>query len=170
EGLVEGEETHLVRVERGRVVFTHPLYASAVYSGAATSRRRGMHRGLGELVTDGEERARHRALGAAGPDEAVAADLAEAAERARERGAWDSAAALVEEAHGLTPEGGHDDVGRRAVAAAEYHVQSGDVCRAKAVLDRSLGRMPAGYARSDGLRLLGEILYNNYSYADALVV
>jgi DNA-binding NarL/FixJ family response regulator len=170
EGLVEGEETHLVRVERGRVVFTHPLYASAVYSGAATSRRRAMHRRLAELVTDGEERARHRALGAAGPDEAVAADLAEAAERARERGAWDSAAELMEQAQRLTPGGGHDDVGRRAVAAAEYHVQSGDVCRAKAVLDRSLGRMPAGYARSDGLRLLGEILYNNYSYADAAVV
>ena len=38
-GLAEGEEAQLVRIERGRVVFAHPLYASAVYRGAATSRR-----------------------------------------------------------------------------------------------------------------------------------
>ena len=40
-GLAEGEEAQVVRIERGRVVFVHPLYASAVYSGAATSRLAG---------------------------------------------------------------------------------------------------------------------------------
>jgi tetratricopeptide (TPR) repeat protein len=170
EGLAEGEDALLVRIERGRVVFAHPLYASAVYSGATTSRRRAMHRRLAGLVTNGEERARHRALGAAGPDEAIAADLAEAAQCARARGAWDAAAELMEQAQELTPEGDRDAVGRRGVAAAEYHVQSGDVCRAKAVLDRILADMPPGYARSDGLRLLGEIVYNHDSYADAAVV
>jgi DNA-binding CsgD family transcriptional regulator/TolA-binding protein len=166
-GLAEAEESQLVRVERGRVVFAHPLYASAVYRGAATTRRRAMHRRLAELVTDGEERARHRALGAAGPDEAIAADLTEAAERARARGAWDSAAELMEQALRLTPEGDHDQVCRRGVAAAEYHVQSGDLCRAKTVLSGFLAGIPVGYLRSDGLRLLGEILFNNDSYADA---
>ena len=33
-----------------------------------------------------------------------------------------------------------------------------------------LADTPTGYLRSDGLRLLGEILYNNDSYADAAVV
>jgi DNA-binding CsgD family transcriptional regulator len=169
-GLAEGEEAQLVRTERGRVVFAHPLYASAVYRGAATSRRRAMHRRLAKLVTDDEERARHRALGAAGPDEAIAAELTEAAQRARARGAWDSAAELMEQALRLTPEGDDDAVCRRGVAAAEYHVQSGDTCRARTVLDGFLGDTPAGSLRSDGLRVLGEILYSNDSYTEAAVV
>ncbi len=59
---------------------------------------------------------------------------------------------------------------RRGVAATEYHVQSGDLRRAKALLEGFLGDVPAGYLRSDGLRLLGEILYNNDSYTDAAAV
>jgi DNA-binding CsgD family transcriptional regulator/tetratricopeptide (TPR) repeat protein len=169
-GLVEGEEAQLVRIERGRVVFAHPLYASAVYRGAATSRRRAMHRRLAELVTDAEERARHRALGASEPHEAIAADLTEAAERARARGAWDSAAELMEQALRLTPAGDDGAVCRRGVKAAEYHVQSGDIGRARAVLGGFLGDVPAGALRANGLRLLGEILYNSDSYADAAVV
>ena len=169
-GLAEGEETQVVRIERGRVVFAHPLYASAVYRGAATNRRRSMHRRLAELVTDGEERARHRALGAAAPDEEIAAELTDAAQSARARGAWDSAAELMEQAHRLTPEGDHAAVCRRGVSATEYHVQSGDLRRAKALLEGFLGDVPAGYVRSDGLRLLGEILYNNDSYTDAAAV
>ena len=169
-GLAEGEETQVVRIERGRVVFAHPLYASAVYSGAATNRRRAMHRRLAELVGDSEERARHRALGAASPDEEVAVELTDAAQIARARGAWDSAAELMEQAQQLTPADDHDAAGRRGVTAAEFHVQSGDVCRAKALLERALGDMPPSDARSDGLRLLGEILYDNDSYAEAAVV
>ena len=169
-GLAEGEETQVVRIERGRVVFAHPLYASAVYRGAATNRRRSMHRRLAELVTDGEERARHRALGAAVPDEEIAAELTDAAQSARARGAWDSAAELMEQAHRLTPEGDHAAVCRRGLSATEYHVQSGDLRRAKALLEAFLGDVPAGYVRSDGLRLLGEILYNNDSYTDAAAV
>jgi DNA-binding CsgD family transcriptional regulator len=169
-GLAEGEETQVVRIERGRVVFAHPLYASAVYRGAATNRRRAMHRRLAELVAESEERARHRALGAAGSDEAIAVELADAAQRARARGAWDSAAELMEQAEQLTPADDHDAACRRGVAAAEFHVQSGDVCRAKALLERALDGMRPSDARSDGLRLLGEILYDNDSYADAAVV
>ena len=145
----------------------HPLYASAVYRGAATSRRRAMHRRLAELVTDDEERARHRALGAVGPDETIAAELTEAGQRARARGAWDSAAELMEQALRLTPEGDHDAVCRRGVAAAEYLLQSGDMGRAKAVLNGLLADTPPGNLRADGLRLLGEILYNDDSYPDA---
>ena len=169
-GVAESEEAHLIRIERGRVQFAHPLYASAVYRGAATSRRRAMHRRLAELVTDDEERARHRALGAAEPDEAIAAELTEAAQRARARGAWDSAAELMEQALRLTPDEHHDAVCRRGVGAAEYHLQSGDMCRAKTVLSGSLADAPPGYVRSDGLRLLGEILYNDDSYHDAALV
>ena len=70
----------------------------------------------------------------------------------------------MEQALRLTPEADGDAVCRRGVAAAEYHVQSGDVCRAKTVLDGFLTDTPAGYLRSDGLRVLGEILYNSDSY------
>ena len=169
-GVAEVEEAQLVRIERDRLVFAHPLYATAVYRGAATSRRRAMHRRLADLVPDQEERARHRALGAAEPDEAIAAELTAAAHGARTRGAWDSAAELMEQALRLTPKSDRSAVSRRGVAAAEYHVQSGDTGRAKTVLRGFLGDTPAGYLRSDGLRLLGEILYNDDSYAEAAVV
>jgi hypothetical protein len=41
DGLAAAEESGLLRVDGVRVVFAHPLYASAVYTAAATSRRRG---------------------------------------------------------------------------------------------------------------------------------
>src|SRR5207249_4561815 len=58
---------------------------------------------LAAVVVDQEERARHLALAAEGPDEHVAAELEDAARRARGRGAPDAAAQLSELARELTP-------------------------------------------------------------------
>ena len=110
-----------MRVERGRVLFTHPLYAAAAYRGASTARRRATHRRLSELVADAEERARHRALGSSGPDESVANELAAAARRAHGRGATDSAAEMMEQAYGLSPDDDLRQRCRRGVEAAELN-------------------------------------------------
>ncbi len=48
----------------GRVEFSHPLFAGAVYERASGGRRRELHRELAERVADPEERARHLALAA----------------------------------------------------------------------------------------------------------
>ena len=67
-------EAHVIELEGDRIRFSHPLLASGVYSEAGSAERRALHRRLAELLPDLEERARHLALGAEGPDEEVAAD------------------------------------------------------------------------------------------------
>src|SRR5262249_42220293 len=95
--LAPAEEAGLVRVEAdGRIAFAHPLYASAVYSAAPVARLREAHRAVADLARDPEERARHLALAAAGPDGEVARELQAAARHARMRGSPDSAAELIE--------------------------------------------------------------------------
>ncbi len=63
----------------GRIAFAHPLYGTAVYEAVPGEERRRTHRELAGLVSDVEERARHLALAATGPDEPVAAQLDRAA-------------------------------------------------------------------------------------------
>src|SRR5262249_6839770 len=70
-----------VLVLEGQTIrFEHPLLAAAAYSALTPDRRGELHRRLAGLVDD-EERARHLALGAEGPDCALAALLDEAARR-----------------------------------------------------------------------------------------
>ena len=169
-GLAEGEESRLVRVERGRVVFTHPLYAAAAYRGASTARRRAMHRRSAELVASEEERARHRALGSTGPDESVASELAAAARRAHAHGATDSAAEMMEQAYGLSPDDHLRQRCRRGVEAAELNAIAGDLRRAREIVDAVLAVMPDGENRDDALRLLAELVYNSESGVEAAKV
>ena len=166
-GRAEAENAGLLRAERGLVAFAHPLYASAVYATATPARRRLLHATLAELVTEPEERVRHLALAADGPDEAVARALEAAAERTRARGAWESAGDLLEQAGALTPPEREDVAQRRSVRAAEYRLRTGDRGRAGALLEDVLAASPASSTRSDALRLLAEIRYSENSFADA---
>ena len=82
--------------DRGKVEFAHPLFAAAVYGAASGAERRAAHRRAAALVAGPEERARHLALAADGPDLAIAAALDQAAEAAVRRSAPDAAAELAE--------------------------------------------------------------------------
>lgn len=164
EGLLAAEDAGLVRVTGDRVRFAHPLYSSAIYEAAASSRRRELHARLAELVDDAEERVRHLALATVSPDEAVASALQDAAAGARERGAWEAAGELLERASALTPLA-HMAHGR-AVRAAEHHIHAGDRPRAAALLERVLDARPAGRLRADALRLLSSVRYHE-SFSDA---
>jgi DNA-binding CsgD family transcriptional regulator len=166
-GLIAAEESGLLTAEGERLVFAHPLYASAVYAAAASGRRRALHRRLAALVADPEERARHRALAAARPDERVAEALEQAADAARGRGAWETAGELLEQAQALTPPARPEAARRRSVRAAEHHIHAGDRPRARALLDAILAGAPPGPIRSDALRLLAEVLYNGAGFAEA---
>jgi ATP/maltotriose-dependent transcriptional regulator MalT len=166
-GLASAEEAELVRIDDGRVVFAHPLYASAVYETAPTARRRDLHRRLAERVTDPLERARHLAVATTDPDPAVAGMLEESAALARSRGAWDSAAELLEQACALTPSAGRADVWRRGVSAAEHHSRAGDRSRARALLEEILDEPLPGALRADALRLLAEVSYYEDKPAEA---
>lgn len=130
-----------------RVRFEHPLLASAAYSALPPHRRRALHRRLADLVDDPEERARHLALGAEGPDPSVATVLDGAALRARVRGAPEAAADLAEWALRL---GGDDPerAARRTVTAAECRIVAGDRRQAQSLLDAALSAEPFGPGRS----------------------
>ena len=166
--MAAAEESGLVRVDGNRIAFAHPLYASAVYESASRARRRIVHRRLAQLVSDPEEQARHLAAATTGPDEGVARALERGAAVARWRGAWESAAELLERAYELTPADGIDEAWRRSIAAAEHHIHAGDRIRARQVLERILGQRLSRPLRADALRLLAEISFNDENSADTV--
>ena len=140
----------VVELEDSSVRFAHPLLASICYEQAPVWKRRAVHRSLAAVVTDSEERARHLALAADGPDTRIASELETAAEQAAARGAPAAAGELSGLAADFTP----DDPAlarRRRLHSATYHRLAGDGERAVATLDELLQEAPSGVERADVL-------------------
>jgi DNA-binding CsgD family transcriptional regulator len=104
--LMPAENDGLVRLG-AEVAFRHPLLRSAIYRAASAEERYRAHRALA-AATDAQREpdrcAWHRAHATAEPDEDVARELEESAERARARGGLAAAAAFLERAATLTPD------------------------------------------------------------------
>ena len=98
-------DSNVLVADGDAVRFAHPLLAAAAYEYLSPAARRALHGRLAELVDDSEQRARHLALAATGPDEFVANELERAAAHARARGSTATAAELMERASGLTARG-----------------------------------------------------------------
>jgi DNA-binding CsgD family transcriptional regulator len=156
------EDAALVRItSTGHVFFVHPLYASAVYRAASSDRRRSEHERLAALVEDPEERARHLALAADGPDNRVAEALSEAAAVAAARGAPDAAAELGRLAIELSPATDGMDRSRRQIALGEWLLAAGDSYRARDVLESALKSLDRGRVRCDALLVLTAVLWED---------
>jgi DNA-binding CsgD family transcriptional regulator len=153
----------IVELDDSRVRFVHPLLASICYERAPIWKRRAVHLALAAVVSDLEERARHLALAAEGPDASVAAELDAAAEQAAARGAPAAAAELSELAAHLTPNDPPLSRRRRRVAADFYRL-AGDPARAQAILEPLLGEVSAGAERAD---ILLELAFVNMGNAPA---
>ena len=164
DALAPAEAAHIVVLAHGKVSFEHPLLASAAYAAADPSQRRDMHRRLGRLVRDPEERARHLAETATGRNEAVAVALEKGAATARSRGAPAAAAELSEQAARLTPLADAAAARRRRSDAGYYHFESGDSRQALAMLEKVVGQLSAGAERAEVLIRLGRV----HSYSDDL--
>ena len=93
--IADAVDAGILQRDGGTVAFTHPIFRSAIYAESSREHRHRVHRRLSEVMDDGEERARHLALAADGPDEAAASALEEAAGRARARGSTAGAAELL---------------------------------------------------------------------------
>jgi DNA-binding CsgD family transcriptional regulator len=145
----------VIELDDGRIRFSHPLLASGVYSTTTPAERRALHRRLAQLVPDPEERARHLAHGAEGPDRAIAVALEDAAWRAHARGALPAAAELSEQARRLTPVEQEEELHRRTIQAAIYALEAGEGARTRMLLERALDEAPGGWRRAEILAWLG---------------
>ena len=157
--LAPAEEAGLVRVEvDGRIEFVHPLFASAVYSAAPATRLREAHRAVAQLARDPEERARHLALGASGPDAGVVPELEAAARHARMRGSPDSAAELTGLALRLLPADAPERTELQLELAEQLHLAS-NFPAARALIAELCTTLPPGDLRARALLTLVEIDY-----------
>jgi DNA-binding CsgD family transcriptional regulator len=147
----------ILELDGPRVRFTHPLLRSAVAARLTPSRGRSLHARLADVVSSAEERARHLALAAPGPDDAVAAILETAARAVHARGAPTAAAELAEQALRLTTPDSSDDARRRLLLAADMHRRVGDAVRATEILTRALATAQPGDVRASILTHLADI-------------
>lgn len=154
-GLTAARQSQVIELDGDRIRFTHPLLASAVYTAASPADRNALHRRAADLVGEDDERARHLALGAEGPDPAVADALEDAARRADLRGALATAAHLSDEARRLTPPHLVDARHRRTIQAAIYAFAEGANARSRRLLEEVLADAPAGGRRAEVLYWLG---------------
>jgi DNA-binding CsgD family transcriptional regulator len=161
EALREAAAADVLAPEQDSIRFTHPLLASVCYQNADTDVRAGVHRRLAGVADDDEERARHLALGADGPDGQVAAALEAAAAHAARRGATATAAELLELAVSHTPSGEPDTGRDRELRAAEHHRLAGDPARARSILEGLFDRVPSGPIRADVLLALARVERSN---------
>jgi DNA-binding CsgD family transcriptional regulator len=146
----------------GRIRAAHPLLATVHYSESPGRARRATHRRLASVVVEQEERARHLALAADGPDEAVAAELEDAAGRAAARGAPDAAAQLSELARELTPPDRHEERIHRTVHAGQFAFEAADLAYAGTLLEEAVGAAPAGPLRAEALLFLARVRYHSH--------
>lgn len=139
--------------------WVHPLFSSTLYHAVPAKRRRALHQQLASVVTGLDERSRHLALGADGPDARAAEAVEAAAERASARGAPDAAAELAEQAHELTPPDQAHDRERRRIDAGEYHFVAGNLDRARQIFEEMIVVLPPGVVRASVLRRLAKVRY-----------
>ena len=149
-------DANIVELVGGELRFVHPLLRSTVHAEAPASTRLRWHRRLVATSPDPEERAGHLALVSFTPDESVAGELESGGVRAYERGATAVAAGLLEQAARLTPEERVDERARRALAAADARLESGDRRRAIELWEQVRATIPHGPLRADALRHLAE--------------
>lgn len=144
--LADAERAELLTLRSGRWRFTHPILATALATTIPAPEMRRVHLRLAQALDDPEERARHLALSATGPDAATADALDRACRRARSRGAAAAAAELALLAREHTPDD-ESARARRTVVAGLLTFEAGDAHRAHELLEQALELMPPGPAR-----------------------
>jgi DNA-binding CsgD family transcriptional regulator len=148
----------LVRIEAGRVRFSHPLIAAAAEASVSRSTRRELHLMLAAATSAPEVRATHLAQATDLPDPDVAASIERAGRVSSLRGARAAGAELFEAAARLTPPDDEGEVARRQLVAAEHWYAAGDSRRARNLLTALWHAPSSGDHRGEAGWRLGVIL------------
>ena len=136
------------------VTFRHPLVRSVAYHSMPVSRRRLIHQTLAELTDAGEQPDRvawHLAMAATGPDEELAARLAQVAGRAMDRGGYAATTTFLARAAELSADGQLRT--GRLLAAAEAALTAGHPVQARALLDQAQSGATSDRQVATALRL-----------------
>jgi DNA-binding CsgD family transcriptional regulator len=157
DGLDEAEAAGILEIVDDDVRFAHPLLRSLHYASATRRQRQQAHRRLAAATVEPEERVRHLALAAAGPDEELAGELSAAAQVAYLRGAAIAGAELADLAVSLTPpERVAARIGR-LVASGELHLAAFDPEGARRQLEAAVGLSEPGPLRATALHELARV-------------
>jgi DNA-binding CsgD family transcriptional regulator len=159
EALRAAVDAELLDRPSGELRFSTPLIGAALLAQTAPETRRHVHRLLADVVTDPEEQARHLAHATDGADEEIAALLEEAADRARRRGAPETASQLAELAVITTPPDKADASTRRTTKAGRYAFEAGHVQHAEDLLQRAV-HAAGGEPRAEALLFLSRVRYH----------
>lgn len=117
--LLDAESSGLIRSEGSTLVFRHPVLRTAIYQGASLPQRQEAHRalvGVLEGEPNADRRVWHRAALVLYPDDEIADELEESAERAKSRGGHAAAFLALRRAAELTTS--DERRARRLVSAA----------------------------------------------------
>jgi len=147
----------LATTDRG-IVFRHPLIRSAIYGGASADLRRNVHRTLAahiERRLNPDRRAQHLAAAAREPDEDLADELVQVAERAGQRGSYSAQSAFFLHAAQLTPDQQRQSA--RLLSAAVAALNAGLPNRAKALLDEARPKLNDPVLQAEAMRLEGRV-------------
>jgi DNA-binding CsgD family transcriptional regulator len=138
-----------------QVTFRHPLVCSVAYHLTPVPQRRRIHQALANEAEEPDRVAWHLGLAARGPDEAVASQLEDTAERARQRGGYAATVSFLAQAAELSVT--RDLRIRRLLAAAEAALFAGQVVRARALLDQAEAGVGDDQQVAAALRLSGAV-------------
>ncbi|MDX6401400.1 MAG: hypothetical protein QOF27_2006 [Gaiellaceae bacterium] len=142
---------------RPTVVFRHPLVRAAVYGGAPRALRYDVHLMLATMLegTDPDRRVRHLAAAAREPDEALAVQLEQAAERSMSRGGYAAETSFLIEAAHLTP--APTERATRLLRAATAALNAGMPQRADALLEQAFPDLQDPLSRAEAMLLDGRL-------------
>jgi DNA-binding CsgD family transcriptional regulator len=144
------------------VSFAHPLYRAAIYADLPPTRRREMHARAAGLAA-GRARLAHLVAAAAGPNEALAAELEASAGASSVAGDSAASAWAMEQAAALSPTANNRD--RRLLDAAAILLNAADTSAAARVLDSC----QVSSARRDALVGLLEVFTGSLTAEDRLL-
>jgi DNA-binding CsgD family transcriptional regulator len=150
------------------VYFRHPLVRATAYRAAPLQKRLEVHRALAEVtdpIRDADRRAWHRASSTLTHDEGIAVELEQSAVRAKARGGLSAAAAILERAALLTPDG--TSRANRTLAAAQAKRAAGALEPALRLLAAVESEPPSELIGALADQLRGRIAFDQRRGTDA---